>query len=144
MGDVNMTAIEEFRVEVLMNLATGDFPLDIVDERGEMPVVVALDEEPLEVLMRRVANTGGYANVFAKGEHAIRQASVLRRESALYEADADDMTVEAPAGHVTVGAFLDYVRTQEHGVNIPAILPAQAIPATVRDAREVEFVDADT
>lgn len=141
MPDALSTTIDQFRVEVMMNLATGNFPLDIVDVNGQSPVVAVLDREPLAVLIRRVANTGGYANVFAKGVN-VRQVSVLRSESALFEAHADDMTGEAPSGAVTVGAFLDYVSTQKNGVRIPAILPTPSVSATVRDAREIEFQPA--
>lgn len=139
MSDVFVPSeIDAFRVEVMMNLATSDIRLDIVDDRGEVPVVVALDDEPLSVLMRRIANTGGFANVFARGPH-VRQVSFVRAESSLFEKDADDMVAdEAPSGAVTVGAFLDYVETQSDGVNIPAVLPS-AMGATVRDARDVVF-----
>jgi hypothetical protein len=132
-----LSDLDRFRVAVMMNLATSDLRLDIVDEHGETPVVVALDDESLATLMRRVANTGGYANVFARGAH-VRQVSVLRAESALFESVADDMTAEAPSGAVTVGAFLDYVETQKNGVNIPAVIPS-AMSATVRNPRDVVF-----
>ena len=49
------------------------------------------------------------------------------------------MTIEAPSGDVTVGAFLDYVGTQSHGVSIPAVLPMGNTPAMVKNPREVEF-----
>ncbi|MDX2377886.1 hypothetical protein M4I32_13875 [Microbacterium sp. LRZ72] len=130
--------VEDFRLEVMMNLANGDIDLDVVDAAGRRPVIVALDDEHLATLIRRIENVGGYANVFARGTH-VRQVSVIRSESALFENEADDLSVEAPAGTVSVGAFLDYVSIQAHGVKVPAVLRADEPGATARHARDVAF-----
>ncbi len=129
MSSVRLSAIEEFRLDVMTNVATGALKLDVVDTVGRTPVVVALDEEQLATLMLRVANIGGYANVFSRGPGGVRQVSVIRAESSLYERDADDMTTDMPSGAVTIGAFLDYVAqknctasSKRGGSDIPAIL----------------------
>lgn len=138
MSSVRLSAIEEFRLDVMTNVATGALKLDVVDAEGRTPVVVALDEEQLATLMLRVANIGGYANVFSRGTSGVRQVSVIRAESSLYERDADDMTIEMPSGAVTIGAFLDYVATQKNGVTVPAILKHDT-GAMLRDAKAVQL-----
>lgn len=134
--------LDDFRLEVMMNLGLSDIALDVVDEDGNRPVVVALDDESLATLMRRVATVGGYANVFSRGVGIVRRVAIMRTESAIFADDAEDMTVDAPSGLSTVGAFLDYVASQRHGVKIPAILPRVQQPATARHASEVQFQTA--
>lgn len=131
--------LQEFTTEVMWNFGVHDLALDVVDEHGKHPIVPALENEPLGSVMRRVMMlSGGYANVFVRGEEEIRQVSFIPVDSAIYADEADDMTGEPPAGIVTIGAFLDYLETQPHGVNLPALLP---IPtgARVSNVRSVTF-----
>ncbi|MFV0435273.1 MAG: hypothetical protein ACK5LO_15040 [Leucobacter sp.] len=134
--------LREFTSEVIWNIGTLNIPLDVVDNSGETPVVPALEDEHLGTVMRRVMMlAGGYANVFVRGTNHVRQVSFIPSDSAIYAGDADDMTSEPPSGIVTIGAFLDYLETQPHGVNLPALLP---IPtgARVSNVRPVEFAAA--
>ena len=134
-----LSELDRFWTEVLVNLADQDITLDITDSNGECPVVVALDEERLAVLMRRVEGVGGFANVFSRGKRLVRQVSVLRASDALFEAEAENMTAEPPSGDVSVGAFLDYVETQKRGVVIPALPNAPTNAQVLREVREVAF-----
>lgn len=143
MTDDIRAVLDDFRVEVLTNIAAYDIPLDIVDEEGRTVVLVALDQEPLAALARRVANVGGYANVFVRGPRGVRRVSVLPATESFFERDADDMTAEPPSGISTVGLFLDHVANHPAGVTIPALLPRQAavhgVQQVAKDAREVQF-----
>lgn len=136
---IELSELDEFRFELMMNLSTNDVPLTVVDVDGRVPVVAALEHELLATLMHRVYAVGGYANVFVAGSSRIRQVSVIRGESALFADVADDMVSEAPSGVVHIGAFLDYVATQEHGVMVPAILRSE-MPSRLQDPRDVSFV----
>lgn len=116
--------LEEFTAEVMWNFGTRDLVLDIVDTEGKHPIVPALDHEPLAVVMQRIMMfAGGYANVFVHSPNHVRQVSFVPSTDALFAEEADDMIAEPPSGRITIGAFLDYLETQPHGVNLPALLP---------------------
>lgn len=133
-----LNPLDQFRTEVMTNVGLGMINLDIVDTAGQHPVVVALESESVAVLMRRVAQIGNFANVFVGGSHQIRLVNVMPSESAIFEHEADDMTGEPPRGNVMVGAFLDYLQTQKHGVRVPALLPSSEV-STIANPREVSF-----
>jgi hypothetical protein len=138
-SEIEISELNRFRLDVMMNLSTGEIPLNVVDVDGRRPVIAALESELLSTLMHRVHAIGGYANVFVSdGGDRVRQVSVIRGESAFFADVADDMVAEAPSGIVHVGTFLDYVATQEHGVMVPAILRDEQ-PSKLQDAREVSF-----
>lgn len=133
-----MSPLNQFRTEVMINVGLGMIDLDVVDTAGRHPVVVALESESIAVLMRRVSQIGNFANVFVGGGEQIRLVNVLPAESAIFEHEADDMTSEPPRGNVTVGTFLDYLETQQHGVRVPALLPSSEV-STIARPREVSF-----
>jgi len=80
----------------------------------------------------------GYAKLFVRGEHSVRQVSFIPASGAIFADHADDMVSEPPAGIVTIGAFLDNAETQEHGVLLPAML-AMSTGARVSNVRAVEL-----
>ncbi|GAA2865762.1 hypothetical protein [Microbacterium arabinogalactanolyticum] len=136
--ELQLTDLDKFRIELMLNLSTSDISLNVVGVDGRRPVIAALETELLATLMHRVHAVGGYANIFVSGKSRVRQVSAVRGESALFSDVAEDMISEAPSGVVHVGTFLDYVATQEHGVMVPAILRDDR-PSKLQDAREVTF-----
>lgn len=138
--------LDAFRRDVNLSLAVGelaDVDLEVVNSEGKSPVVVALDEERLEVVLRRVQNAGGFANLFVKGPGVVRRASFIDARSALGEAGADDLTgAQRPSGQTTIGMFLDYAALHDEGVNLPLSLAPDGEHKPV--ARVIpEFADAE-
>jgi hypothetical protein len=119
--------LDDFRREINLELAIGDIAnadLSVVNDEGDAPVVVALAEERLSVLLARVRAAGGYANVFvrlAKGHSTIAFIDVA---GALDPAAAEDFASAEgrPSGRANVGLFLEYLATRPQGVRIPARL----------------------
>lgn len=140
---IDVKPLDQFRMEVNRALAIGEFAdteLSVVDENGNRPVVVALGEERLSVLLRRVENVGGYANVFVQYGDVVRRLAVMDVLGALDVREADDMTskAEQPSANSTVGAFVSYLAQRKSGILLPARL---ATPAhTALPARQVEVV----
>src|SRR5690606_78539 len=131
--------LEQFTDELAWNFGTLDLLLDVVDPEGKYPLVAALETEPLAVVMQRIMMfSGGYANLFVRGADHVRQVSFMPSSEAIFAGHAEDMTSEPPAGIVTIGAFLDYAETQEHGVVLPAML-SMSTGARASNVREVEL-----
>lgn len=131
--------LDHFRREVNHNLALGALAhvdLPVTSDDGGCPVVVALEDERLSVLLGRLRAVGGFANLFVQGAKGrVRMASVIHESCAIQEPD-DDMTGdESPGTAATVGMFLDYVARRPNGV----LLSALGHPAWARDAHTVEF-----
>jgi hypothetical protein len=138
-----ITELDAFRHEVDRSLAVGalaDVDLQVVDLEGRSPVVVALEDERLPVLLRRVEAVGGYANVFVRTRQGIRRISVMDVDGALDVRSADDMRAhdEQPSTASTVGTFVDYLTARAGGVVLPARLASAARGAL--PARQVEIV----
>jgi hypothetical protein len=140
-----MTDLDAFRRAIDRSLAIGDLAdvdLDVVDVDGRSPVVVALEDERLPVLLRRVETVGGYANVFVKTQAGVRRVAVVDIDGALDVRSADDMraTDEQPSAECSVGTFVDYLAARPGGVVLPARLATAArgpLPA-----RQVDIVTA--
>ncbi len=121
--------LDEFRQSILLNLGTGaleNTQLPVVDARGQHPIVAALSEERLAVLLRRVQAVGGFANVFVLDavEGSVQLVPFIDRRSAILADSAEDLTsaVDRPAPDATVGMFLAYLSVKAHGVLLPALL----------------------
>jgi hypothetical protein len=131
--------LDAFRREVDFNLACGALAgveLPVTSDDGGFPVVVALDSERFSVLLGRLRAVGGFANLFVKGESAIRTASVIGESCAIPVPDDKLVGPESPGADATVGMFLDYLEHQPNGVMVSA---AVGHPACARDAKTVEF-----
>ncbi|MDR6172599.1 MULTISPECIES: hypothetical protein [unclassified Curtobacterium] len=140
-----MSELDAFRAEINRSLAVGDFAaveLEVVDVEGRTPVVVALADERLPVLLRRIEAVGGYANVFVKTGSGVRRVAVMDVDGALDVRSADDMrsAAEQPSSDSTVGAFVDYLAHRVGGVVLPARLATASRSAL--PARQVEIVAA--
>lgn len=138
--------LEIFRNEVEYNLTFGplaDEDLPVVNDRGESVVIVALVEERLSDLFRRVDATGGYANVFVRDAESVHLVTVLPSLSSLVADDADDMTgSERPSLSSTVGVFVDYLRTCESGVLLPSQMGETRRPKARLDRDVVDMAVA--
>jgi hypothetical protein len=106
---------------------------------GTFPDVVALENEPLSILLGRLRAIGGFANLFVRGKgRRVYLVSVIDQRSAIVDAD-DDMSPkgEQPGAGATVGMFLDYLKQCPRGVVLSAVNVNRR--ALARDARTVEF-----
>ncbi|SIJ39137.1 Conserved protein of uncharacterised function; putative phage protein [Mycobacteroides abscessus subsp. bolletii] len=136
--------LELFRREVNFNLAEGalaNVDLSVTNDEGETPVVVALVDELLSVMIERIQAAGGYANVFVQDRRnrKVLRFAVVREVCAIGEPDDTMVGDEAPGRNATIGMFLHYVQQHPNGVTISTAL---GHPACARDARPVELVSA--
>lgn len=80
-------ARDAFRREVNVSLALGpDVELPVTDSDGGHPVLVALEADPVSVVLDRIRAAGGAANLFVRGvdevcEIRLRAAGANRAES---------------------------------------------------------------
>lgn len=134
--------LEIFRNEVEYILTFGplaDEDLPVVNDRGESVVIVALAEERLSDLFRRVDAADGYANVFVRDGEAVHLVTVLPSLSSLVADEANDMTgSERPSLSSTVGVFIAYLRACESGVLLPSQM-GEARRTKAKLARDVEM-----
>lgn len=126
--------LDRLRHEVNINLAFGavsDLEL-VTNDVGDCPVVVALDSEPLSIVLGRLRAVGGYGTVFSRGEHGVRVLSMLREACAISE--PEDPLALGPGAEF--GMFIDYVAHRPGGVAISAAFDQ---PAKAKDARLVDL-----
>ncbi|OBG83293.1 hypothetical protein A5699_04660 [Mycobacterium sp. E802] len=134
--------LDAFRREVNWQLACGalaEVDLEVTNDDGEFPVIVALSEERWSTVLGRIRAVGGYANLFVEAEGGkVWAASVIGTACAIGEPEPDDILTgdDAPGADATVGMFLEYVVRRPHGVQVSA---AMGHPACARDARTVDF-----
>jgi hypothetical protein len=136
---VSESRLDAFRRDVNWHLACGelaDFDLPVTDDDGGFPVIVALEDERLSVVLGRLRAVGGFANLFVEGDRRVRMVSVIRTECAIGTPD-DVFDTDTPSATATVGMFLDYVERNPNGVAISTAVAGH--PACARDARTVEF-----
>jgi hypothetical protein len=136
MGDSTVSELDRFRWEVSHALALGrlsEVELPVVDIRGQSPVVVALGEERLAVLLRRVQAVGGYANVFVRRESGTSLVAFLDASGALDPQSAEDMSgSERPSADATVDLFVEYLLARPQGILLPRSLSPEPVPQIVR------------
>lgn len=142
MTELHFDRLEQFRREVNYNLMFGnlaDSDLPVVDDQGQSNVVVALAEEQLMSLFRRVEDADGYANIFVKDDDEVVMLTSLNDTCSLIADEAEDMTGDdRPSLLSTVGIFVDYLRHQENGVRLPAHRGETSTPK-LSVGGEVEF-----
>lgn len=142
MTELHFDRLEQFRREVNYNLMFGnlaDSDLPVVDDLGQSNVVVALAEEQLMSLFRRIEDANGYANIFVKDEGEVVMLTALNDTCSLIAEEAEDMTGnDRPSLLSTVGIFVDYLRHQENGVRLPAHRGEASTPK-LSVGGEVEF-----
>ncbi|CPZ82713.1 Uncharacterised protein [Mycobacteroides abscessus] len=88
---MNDARLDVLRRKIDWNLACGalaDADLLVTSDDGGFPVVVALEEEPLSILLGRLRAVGGYANLFVEGVNgSVRRVSAIGEVSSLRHAD---------------------------------------------------------
>lgn len=132
--------LDDFRREIALELAIGDIAtsdLAVVNDDGDAPVVVALDDERLGVLLARVRGAGGYANVFVRVGHSYARIAFIDVNGAIDPNSAEDFASasDRPSGNASVGMFLEYLRSRPNGLRIPARLSDDEV-AIVREPLE--------
>jgi hypothetical protein len=126
--------LDEFRLEIQYHLTVGAFAdrdLDAVNDDGELPVVVALGEERLPVLFRRIEAVGGYATAFVKDtDGRVRRVTFINEAGAIDPASAEDMASDdrQPGAMATVGMFLDFLAVMNRPVRVPMHLRDEGAP----------------
>ncbi|MCS5732394.1 hypothetical protein [Herbiconiux daphne] len=132
--------LDEFRREVhfaLANDSGDDLGLAVVDVDGNSPVVVALGDERLAVLLRRVQAVGGFANAFVRRTDGVAVVAFLDANGAIDPASADDMTGDdRPSADATVDIFIDYLLNKPGGVLLPKSLATEESAQIVRARQE--------
>ncbi|MBF6350345.1 hypothetical protein IU448_15160 [Nocardia flavorosea] len=76
---MSQSQLDEFRREVNLALAVGafgDLELPATSDDGGHPVVVALEDESLSVVLDRLGAVGGRATLFVRGPHDMGIVSV--------------------------------------------------------------------
>ncbi|NMW65447.1 hypothetical protein HHJ78_07900 [Mobiluncus mulieris] len=80
--------------------------------------------QPLGELLKRVRTCGGYATIYSlRNDGVTRVIACIKQESAL-PTNPTDMTEEPPSPDATIGAFIDYLATQDNGIIMHDTLPA--------------------
>lgn len=143
MSDPLGAELDVFRHEINLELAIGDLAkstLPVVNDEGDAPVVVALAEERLSVLLARVRNAGGYANVFIRLPDGHSRVAIIDVAGAIDPGAAEDFASAAdrPSGNASVGMFLVYLSTRPNGVRIPSHLHDDEM-AVVGQPRELSL-----
>ncbi|MBV0917954.1 hypothetical protein [Mycobacteroides chelonae] len=140
---MNDARLDVLRRKIDWNLACGalaDADLLVTSDDGGFPVVVALEEEPLSILLGRLRAVGGYANLFVEGVNgAVRRVSAIGEVSSLRHADDRLVDTDRPGPGATVGMFLDYLDRCPNGVVLSMDTSRQSC---VRDSGQVEFAGA--
>lgn len=134
----HLSPLDAFRAEVIASIGILGIELKITDDRGHFPVVAALDDEPVEVLLRRIAGVGGNATVFSHGR-SVRSATVVNVADALDPLAGEDLASEGnrPGRTASVGALLDYLRLKSDGVQLSITFDAAQGVSEVGEVREV-------
>ncbi|AMU24443.1 Uncharacterised protein [Mycobacteroides abscessus] len=140
---MNDARLDVLRRKIDWNLACGalaDADLLVTSDDGGFPVVVALEEEPLSILLGRLRAVGGYANLFVEGVNgSVRRVSAIGEVSSLRHADDRLVDTDRPGPGATVGMFLDYLDRCPNGVVLSMDTSRQSC---VRDSGKVEFAGA--
>lgn len=135
-------ALDAFRLEVNLDLACGalaDFDLPVTGDDGGRPVIVALEDERLSMLLGRIRAVGGFANLFVRGPQRVRMVSVIGDACAIPTPDDVMIGTEAPGPTAAVGTFVDYLEKNPSGVTLSA---AVGHSACARDPQTVKLQTA--
>lgn len=123
-GDAAMrepNELDAFRRAILKKVGAGELQAPVVNDLGERHVVVAMPDEPIPSLLRRVRLAGGYANVFVKRpEGGLYSVSVLKPEGTLVENVATPVSIPSDA-ETSVGMFIDYLLKRRSGIKLAMV-----------------------
>ncbi|ANU43125.1 hypothetical protein [Bifidobacterium animalis] len=120
--------LKEFEASFDDEMLDGRFDklMPVEDKYGNKPIVLALSEEPLHLLVDRVRAVGGNANVFVReGNHIISiSAKDDSNPSVASENWADENDWES--GSSPISLFIHALKQHPNGIQIPSTLPAPA------------------
>lgn len=102
--------------------------LPVVNKDGVKIVVVALGEEPLPVLIDRVRQAGGYANVFVKTQDFIIQFGVVEVESVSRE-NIEPLRIYQD-NSATIDTFIHFLTRADSPVGIELIPGTSSLKAS--------------
>lgn len=133
--------LKEFEASFDDEMLDGRFDklMPVEDKYGNKPIVLALSEEPLHLLVDRVRAVGGNANVFVReGNHIISiSAKDDSNPSVASENWADENDWES--GSSPISLFIHALKQHPNGIQIPLhylhqlpILPLRFYAALVR------------
>lgn len=116
-----------FEMAVNANIASGDLDsvLLVKDKEGSYPIVSALGEEPLSLLIERCRAIGGSANVFILDNHHVRYLFTSmspaddRSENVVDLSDSEQWE----NGNSEISLFLEFLRQVKRPVRLPGDLP---------------------
>lgn len=127
---------DELAVKVLHDLAVNPRKLTATSGDGTRPIVVALDEELLSVVMGRVRQRGECANLFvelAGGDVVLFRATV----GAIAESKAEVFSEGPVHQNTTIGMMAEYVLTAPEGVQMSVKLPKLEADVEYVERREL-------
>ncbi|MCI6584064.1 MAG: hypothetical protein MSC45_03200 [Mobiluncus sp.] len=111
--------LNDARRQVHALIGLNALPLPVVNNDGDAVVVVALADESVPVLIDRIRQSGGYANVFVKMSDYLVQFGMIESSCALDE-DPNPIRVYQD-NTATVGAFVDFLSQSDSPVGIELI-----------------------
>lgn len=103
-----------------------DNMLTVRDDNGDYPIVCALGEEPLGLLIERCDAIGGDANVFVHGAKGVSFLSSRSGSFQLPDAKIVDLadSEEWQNGNAAIDLFLEYLALSESKIaEVPGSLP---------------------
>lgn len=103
----------EFENLIMENLLLGNISPKVTNGKGETPIIVCLDSQPLSVLFSKVELIGGCATIYSLSNSGkVRILAVLPSACALSEDPVflrdGEISLES-----SIGLFIDYIVSQE-------------------------------
>ena len=135
-----------FEAEVNYNIARGvvDEMMTVRDSRGAYPVVIALANESISMLLRRIVAIGGRANAFIKNEdESVTYLSIVPDNAARNNLlDLSDKS-QWSNGDAEIGLLLNMLRNRYSGVIVPSELrSSEDVLGIEESTANVEFEKA--
>ena len=102
-----------------------DDMLKVQDGNGDYPIVAALGEEPLSLLVKRCRAIGGNANIFVLTDKGTRYITARTNESGSSEEEVLDLSDSGQweNGNADISFFVEWLLRQEKPVKLPGTLP---------------------
>lgn len=131
--------LDSLRRKVLKAVGMAGIDLPVVNDRGQRQIVVALEEESFSLLMQRLRNAGGYANVFVETSKGLVSVSVIKQECSLASGSCEhiDMPISSSSD---VGMFLNYLEQHPEGVAVTMKQDDPVHQGVATDVREVDSI----
>lgn len=109
------------------NIAEGylDTLLRIQDSNGDYPIVTALGEEPLSLLIERCQAIGGNANIFVLTGKETRYITAQMNYSGSVEEEVLDLSdpEQWENGNADISVFVDVLLREKKPIKLPGSLP---------------------